>query len=63
MTCLIYQNKSLTKHTWNTKNNPTGKIRHDFSLVVSKHKTYCVIFCQDFPRCQESITIFVKRFS
>ena len=55
MTCLIYQNKSLSKDTWNTK--------HDFSLVISKKKSYCIIFCQDFPKCQESITIFLKRES
>ena len=38
-----------------------SKWLHDFSLVISKQKTYCVIFCQDFPRCQESITVFRKR--
>ena len=36
---------------------------HDFSLVISKQKSYCVIFCQDFPRCQEQITIFAKRYT
>ena len=34
---------------------------HDFSLVISKQKSYCVIFCQDFPSCQEQITIFRDR--
>ena len=34
---------------------------HDFSLVLSKKKSYCVIACMDYPRCDETITIFLRR--
>lgn len=40
---------------------PKLKTVHDYSLVISKKKSYCVIFCQDWPKCQDSITIFLKR--
>ena len=41
---------------------------HDFSLVISKQRSYCVIFCQDYPRCKKQITVFryesdLERFS
>ena len=31
---------------------------HDFSLVISHKKSYCVIACTDYPRCDTTITIF-----
>ena len=34
---------------------------HDFSLVLSRKKTYYVVACADYPRCDHTITIFVKR--
>ena len=34
---------------------------HDFSLVLSRKETYCVVACTDYPRCERTITIFVKR--
>ena len=37
------------------------EFKHDFSLVLSKKKTYCVIACRDYPRCDDLITIFLKR--
>jgi len=27
---------------------------HDFSLVLSRKKTYCVIACTDYPRCDDT---------
>jgi hypothetical protein len=33
---------------------------HDFSLVLTKTKTSCVVACTDYPRCNETITIFSK---
>ena len=41
-----------------TKLRQKSLFTHDFSLVISKQKTYCVIFCQDYPRCKQQITIF-----
>ena len=37
------------------------RLKHDFSLVLSKKKSYCVVACMDYPRCDETITIFLKR--
>ena len=34
---------------------------HDFSLVLTKTNTSCVVACTDYPRCNETITIFSKR--
>ena len=34
---------------------------HDFSLVLTKTNTSCVVACTDYPRCNETITIFAKR--
>ena len=64
----------LMSIAWNSLANLTDKIMynsrikkrsktHDFSLVLSRKKTYCVVACTDYPRCQDTITIFVKRFS
>ena len=53
MTCVVYQHKNIKKNTWNTK--------HNYDLVISKQKSYCVIFCSDFPKCQQSITVFRRR--
>jgi len=36
---------------------------HNFSLVISQKKSYCVIACTDYPRCDDTITIFVKKVS
>jgi len=37
------------------------KLKHDFSLVLSRKLSYCVIACMDYPRCDETITIFLRR--
>ena len=34
---------------------------HDYSLVISKQKTYCVIACLGYPKCSRTITIFKER--
>jgi len=59
---------NLSKRTIKTKLRQNKLFTHDFSLVISKQKSYCVIFCQDFPRCKKQITIFryesdLERFS
>ena len=41
--------------------NYNRKFKHDFSLVLSKKKTYCVVACVDYPACDDTITIFLKR--
>ena len=34
---------------------------HDFSLVFTHNDNYLLIGCMDYPRCQETITFFLKR--
>ena len=34
---------------------------HDFSLVLTRTISSCVVACADYPRCNETITIFSKR--
>ena len=38
-----------------------SKPQHDFSLVLSKHKFSVVIACTDYPRCNDTITVFGLR--
>ena len=34
---------------------------HDFSLILSKHDDLVVVACSDYPRCDDTITIFGLR--
>ena len=34
---------------------------HDFSLVLSKHDNLVVVACTDYPRCDDTITVFGLR--
>ena len=45
-------NYNLLKHS---------KPQHDFSLVLSKHEFAVVIACTDYPRCDDTITVFGLR--
>ena len=38
-----------------------SKPQHDFSLVLSKHDHLVVIACTDYPRCNDTITVFGLR--
>ena len=38
-----------------------SKRQHDFSLVLSKHNDLVVVACTDYPRCDDTITIFGLR--
>ena len=38
-----------------------SKPQHDFSLVLSKHEFAVVIACTDYPRCNDTITVFGLR--
>ena len=40
-----------------------SKKYHDFSLVLCRQKSYCVIACTDYPRCYDTVTIFCKKSS
>ena len=46
-----------------SKNNylKHSKPQHDFSLVLSKHNDLVVVACSDYPRCDDTITIFGLR--
>ena len=37
------------------------KPQHDFSLVLSKHEFAVVIACTDYPKCNDTITVFGLR--
>ena len=45
-------NYNLLKHS---------KPQHDFSLVLSKHEFSVVIACTDYPKCNDTITVFGLR--
>ena len=34
---------------------------HDFSLILSKHDDLVVVACRDYPRCNDTITVFGLR--
>ena len=34
---------------------------HDFSLVLSKHNHLVVVACTDYPKCNDTITVFGLR--
>jgi ssDNA-binding Zn-finger/Zn-ribbon topoisomerase 1 len=38
-----------------------SKRQHDFSLVLSKHEFTVVVACTDYPKCNDTITIFGLR--
>ena len=38
-----------------------SKREHDFSLVLSKLNDLVVVACRDYPRCNDTITIFGLR--
>jgi hypothetical protein len=38
-----------------------SKPKHDFSLVLSKHDHLVVIACTDYPKCNDTITVFGLR--
>ena len=38
-----------------------SKPQHDFSLVLSKHDHLVVVACTDYPRCNDTITVFGLR--
>jgi len=38
-----------------------SKPEHDFSLVLSKHEFAVVIACTDYPKCNDTITVFGLR--
>ena len=41
-----------------TKDSHSHILKHDFSLVLSKHEDYVVIARRCYPRCKDTITIF-----
>ncbi len=54
--------RQLSNHT-DSKYNflKRGKRKHDFSLVLSKREFVVVIACTDYPRCNDTITVFGLR--
>ena len=38
-----------------------SKREHDFSLILSKHDHLVVVACTDYPRCNDTITVFGLR--
>ena len=38
-----------------------SKPQHDFSLVLSKHEFAVVVACTDYPKCNDTITVFGMR--
>ena len=38
-----------------------SKPEHDYSLVLSKHEFAVVIACTDYPKCNDTITVFGLR--
>ena len=53
MTCILDHYKKSSKWLLYSE--------HDYSLVISRKKTYCVIACLAYPGCPRTITIFKKR--
>jgi len=44
-----------------TKDSYSHILKHDFSLVLSRHWDLVVVACRDYPRCMKMITIFGAR--
>lgn len=38
-----------------------SKPQHDFRLVLSKHQFSIVVACADYPKCDDTITVFGLR--
>jgi hypothetical protein len=51
----------LSNHTDSNYNLRKPSKLHDFSLVLSKHDNLVVVACTDYPRCDDTITIFGLR--
>ena len=52
----------LSNHTDSNYNLlKQSKPQHDFSLVLSKHDHLVVIACTDYPKCNDTITVFGLR--
>ena len=50
-------NHSESKYNFLKRSKP----QHDFSLVLSKHDHLVVVACTDYPRCNDTITVFGLR--
>ena len=51
----------LSNHTNSNYNLLKPSKLHDFSLVLSRHNDLVVVACRDYPRCDDTITIFGLR--
>ena len=51
----------LSNHTDSNYNLLKPSKPHDFSLVLSKHDNLVVVACTDYPRCDDTITVFGLR--
>ena len=51
----------LSNHTVSNYNLRKRSKPHDFSLVLSKHDNLVVVACADYPRCDDTITVFGLR--
>ena len=51
----------LSNHTDSNYNLRKPSKLHDFSLVLSKHDNLVVVACTDYPRCDDTITVFGLR--
>lgn len=50
-------NDNISKYNFVKPSKP----QHNFSLVLSKHEFTVVVACMDYPRCNDTITIFRLR--
>ena len=51
----------LSNHTVSNYNLRKPSKPHNFSLVLSKHDNLVVVACTDYPRCDDTITVFGLR--
>ena len=53
-------NNTKSKYNFLKLSEHSIPYEHDFSLVLTKTKSSCVVACIDYPKCNETITIFSK---
>ena len=51
----------LSNHAISNYNLRKPSKPHNFSLVLSKHDNLVVVACTDYPRCDDTITVFGLR--
>ena len=51
----------LSNHANSNYNLRKPSKPHDFSLVLTKHEFAVVVACTDYPRCDDTITVFGLR--